>query len=734
MPGSFDLSPVSQSAATQAVPVYVCRFDPDDESNPYTVLSNVRCLRIDYRAGHDPGAARFRYMMDDLAESALGWPSRFEKLFPLDSQGDYVVQADDRLVVLTQAPAASADGSPQLVVLFDGFAEVPQCDASGQGQSVTFSATGVAVRLWDKPIVGRIQRAADDPSTTDGSADVTIGLPARFNPASNSIGALGGYIGNCVAEDGFTTGEDYGDYPVFLEPLILERDEDQTSDWFISDAVKYLIQWGVDNVDFDKYVKPPSFDSLDAVLGEYSAPDGELLNSGDATSANIQIRDFNAANRAVPDALATILGYGGFVMSFVTDTSPDGLPETSLRIQRRDAFASVAPKALYLDAWGATSLDLAKNNATSLSLSRDQAGIVNSWQVETGLKQVEVTVELAPGFTPSAGDATNRKPYFLSSLTNATGAQRRMYRWYIADECGDGHWNAQQDSWETTALDLSGVFPPDDDENPTYVPRYRPGQRTLIAKDAEGRPLKAVLEIQFGEANGDPAVSTDVGEGWLTVPHGWILLHDRLGIELRDEDPDDWKTGNTGLPNGPVVKALLWQATPGSPPTGQTFRLRLTTVIDSDQVIPVLADKRMSSPTQFTRRKSADGNDHFQHCSIAVGSLNYDDADGDGTNPVIVRDDTDVATTHAKQLRAAHEFPRIAGSASVPFITDYYKIGDRIKQVKGRGASLQVNVGADQGETPTFPWVDAFSWDFEGDKQQTILQLSDRRAEPQRSS
>jgi hypothetical protein len=97
----------------------------------------------------------------------------------------------------------------------------------------------------------------------------------------------------------------------------------------------------------------------------------------------------------------------------------------------------------------------------------------------------------------------------------------------------------------------------------------------------------------------------------------------------------------------------------------------------------------------------------------------------------VARDDTKAAQTHVDQLRSAHEFPTLAGSATVPFITDYYQIGDRIKIVQGRDASLQINVGIDQGETPSYPWVTAFSWDFQGDRQQTVLQLSDRRAEPQ---
>ena len=107
-PGSFDLSPIPSAIAVPAVPVIVCLYQPD-EGNAYTILPNVYCLRIDYREGPEPPLARFQYLMDDLLEAALGWPSQFEQLWPIDAQGDYVVQTDDRLVVLTQDPEGNPD-------------------------------------------------------------------------------------------------------------------------------------------------------------------------------------------------------------------------------------------------------------------------------------------------------------------------------------------------------------------------------------------------------------------------------------------------------------------------------------------------------------------------------------------------------------------------------------------------------------------------------------------------
>jgi hypothetical protein len=720
MPGSFDLSYVPTSIAGQALPIVVVLYEPG-EDQPYTILPNTRCLQIEYREGPEPSAARFQYQMGDVLESTLGWPSQFEQLWPIDSQGNYTIQVDDRLVVMTSDP----DGDP--IVLFDGFAQIPQVDIGPRSQGVTFVAVGVAARLWDAPITGRVQRNADEATTTDGSEDVMIDAPCRFNPSEDSIGGIGGFIGNSV---GFTyrSTADSGNYPIFIDPLLVERNDDLTDYWDVSGVLKYLMSVVPNPVDDagNEYVQFPTFSVIDAIVEAYAAPPDGLLNPGSATTSNIDIRDYDATNRAVPQVFADLLGYAGIVMSYVTTTGDDGLPLTELQILRRDAFASAAPKLVYLAADGSTSLDLSANNTTSLHLARDTNGVVNSWDMETQLKQVEITVYLAPGFQPKNGDQADCTPFFTSNLTNATGTKRRMYRWYIADECGDGHWNAATSTWSTSALELSEVFPCDSDGNVTYVRRYRPGSRTLIAKDAEGKPLKAVLEVKQGTIAGDPTIVSVLGSGWQTITHGWQLLDDRLGIELSIEDPESWHTGNTDLP---TVQGITWQANPGA---GENFVLRLTTVIDADKTLDVNAAKRLASPTKFIRQRSGDGKDHFQYCSIAVGSLNYTAQNGDGTNPVVIRDDTAVATTHAVQLRSAHEFPVLAGSVTIPFLTDYYQIGDRVKIVQGRNASLQINVGADQGETPTYPWVTAFSWILEHDRQQTVLQLSDRRAEPRR--
>ena len=95
---------------------------------------------------------------------------------------------------------------------------------------------------------------------------------------------------------------------------------------------------------------------------------------------------------------------------------------------------------------------------------------------------------------------------------------------------------------------------------------------------------------------------------------------------------------------------------------------------------------------------------------------------------VIARDDTPLALAYATALRAKTEFPPVAGSVTIPFITDYYQLGDRISEIDGRNINLQENVGGSQGEAPDFPFIIGISQIYQP-TQGLVIQLSDHRAE-----
>jgi hypothetical protein len=728
--GTFDLDAATPPLFADALAIYVAHYIPGEG---YEVLPNVRCLQVDQREGPDPPTARFDYVMDDTLEINFGWPSQFEEVWPVDAFGPYVVNPDDRIVVLAQNPDESFE------VLFDGFAQIPQADVTSQSQRVTFAAVGVAVREYDQPVFGRIQRDSDPTGleTTDGSADIPVELPSRFNPADNTVGARAGYLPNCTPKDQDTiAGDGNLNHPVFLDPGI-ERDPDPRTYWTVPKAIKYLLAEHA-NEDF---VTLPPFGTLDGLVAYYPADGFDTINPDDPASyksRDVTIRDYDASNKPWPEVVADLISYAGFVMRWKTGANSSDLPETELIFYRRDEFAAVTPKPLYLDR-AHEPLDITRNNITDFHVARDLNVVVNAWDVETAQRQVEVTVVLAPLFQPSAGDASasSRKNFFSSTWTAATTAETmRKYRWFGADECADGHWT-QAGMWDTsTPFDFSAIFEPDDDGEPSYTVRYRPGSRTLISRDTDGNPLKATLDISFNY-EGNTAALWDGSGTWYRIAGGWRLLEDRLGIQVTIQDPSEWNPGKNGMPYG-KIDAIGWWANPPSNAiiNGLQPILRLTTVIEDDLQMPIEAQKRIVSPTQFTRFRSADARDHFQYDTIDISSVNYPDQmdkdgnPGDGTNPIVVRDDTDDAQAHAYGLRSSHEFPPLAGSVTIPFITTYYDIGDRVQLVRGRDVSLQTNIGVDQGEAPCYPWVVGLSWMFENSRQQTTLHLSDRRAEP----
>jgi len=730
--GSFDVSGSPPILAGPADTFIVCLYTPGGNS-PYTILPNVQCLRIDYKEGANPPVAEFKYLQDDNLQTNLNWPSQFDQLWPIDATGNYVVNPDERLVVLVINP----DGSTH--VIFDGFAQIPQVALASAAQQVTFAAVGVAVRCFDDVVLGRTQRDSDPIgiTITDGSADVGTDLPTRFNPADTAVadGNKGGYLPNCTADGNETIGPDGFNYPVFLDPGI-ETTPDPREYWSVPRAIKYLL--GIFN-GAETYVKNPTFDQLGALLQNYTptSPGGTMNPDDDSTftAEDVTVRDYDVGNKPWPNSVENLLSYCGFVMRFDTDQDSNGLPITVLKFYRRDEFTSSMAKAVYL-ATGGSSLDPAANNVVGLHLARDCNSIVNAWLVETSQQQVEVSVVLAPLWQPTAVDDTsaNRKQFFKSSWTPATtAATRRKYRWYGADELGAGHWTGA--AWEMTPCDFSTVFPNNDDGTFTFVNRYRPGSHAIISLDSNGAPLHSVLQILFSTAdltyNSTPGIFTpDSGlplTDAITINGGWKSLDDRLGIEVTLEDPEQWNGGKT---LGDIRGVSWWSNPPsGAPVFAYPPVLILTTVIEDDLRMPINVPKRIASPTIFTRRRSADGRDHFQHASVSAGSLYYTQDGGNGTDPYVVRDDTTDATTHAYQLRSAHEFPPLAGSITIPFWTAYYEVGDRVQIVQGRNVTLQTNVGVDQGEAPCYPWVVGVSWNFDGDRQQTKLQLSDHRGE-----
>ena len=711
MPGSFDFDSKAP-LAENAVPIYVCQYD--GEGN-FFVLPNVVCLQIDWRAGSDPPTARFAYLLDDLA-AAQGFPASIDEVWPLGSYGTYVVQPDDRLVVVAYTP----NGDRRF--LFDGFAQIPQANLTPSSEATSFTAVGVHARCFDVPIFGRSQRDSVDPNA---GGVLFLHLPPRFNPTDRA----GKIQPNCTPS-GYDVNQSDSttSYPVFLDESI-EANPDPRRAWTLSGLARYILATEND----ETYVDNPDFGKLTGDLNVLTPVNGDSYNPNDSSTYTVDdapVRDYDPNNKAWPEALAEQFAINGFLFAWTTTEGTDG-PKNGLEVIRLDQQWVAAPKVVWLDERNA-GLDPSRNQVAELQLARDLNACVNAFAIETLPRRIELSVILAPLFTPASGDetASNRGQFLKSNLANADATTKRKYRWYGADEAGEGHWNGT--SWVSgpgSPIDLRLIFPSKDNKR-TYLYRHRRGSHELISRDSLNHPFRASLAYSF-DYWGDPIIWDGAG-AWTPIPGGWKLLPDRLGIEVDVEDPEQWYIGK----DKGEIRGISWVANPpsGPPNNGHIFALRLTTVIDDDFVLPAYALNRPSSPTRFTRLRRVDGRDHFRLEKVHTSSPNYTIVKDqgyklDGNGNVLVRDDTVAATNHAKALRAAHEVPPLAGSITIPFLTNAYRLGDRIKAIAGRDISLRSNLTG-SGEAPFYPMVVGISWSFVGDRQSTTLQLSDMRANP----
>lgn len=815
MAASFDFNPDGSDAvlAAKSTPILVCRYDSEEDSGSrYTYLPNIWCDQIQDKEG-EPQTAQFRYIaFDFIADGSPGdredqaenpdYPSQFEETWPIASApNSYKVRAGDELVVL------SVDSGGNYRVRWHGFAKVPQVDLDGSSQIVSFTGSSVAERLWDDVISGRLQRNGDMPTTPgnqdDDSTDpMPIDLETRFNPDDH---------GNCIPDDSDETFTDEDgnefDYPVFLDAAILKSNGGATPTfspvatfWTLGKMIRYLLATYNQK---QEWLKNPDFSVLDDLLsGRVGSGGVGPFDPSDAstyTENPIIVRDYDATNKPWPDVVNEHLHYAGFRMRFVCEGQPsDGggskvieEPYDYIEVYRYDAAGPTDPKQCFLPVTRSP-LDPDLCNVSSFTAVNDFHSLANEFSIETRPNRYEVSVILAPGFQPTASDAVaaNQRQFLHSNLDSATVGIRQKYRYYIADELGEGHWLQNSEAMDDTPFDFSSVFPeetsvfeaednlpPDEDQGPNigddnvedpdgagassftteraYVNRYRPGHSPLFAKDPAGKLIHAQLAMSrdYSSAANDyvgpaPAVWNALGVNggdpgtWQVIDGGYELLHDRLGILVTVEDVNSWGIGKSGRPGdflqepSGTLEGIKCIADPQPLTTNGRqawFTLRLTCVIESDQCIQAVAEKRATTPYPFTITRRIDAKDHFVRNTIHPSSAFYASQGGQDEMPLITKDDTLAALTHVEQMRAAHEFPPLAAAVHIPWFSQAYSVSDRVNIMAGREVSFQVNAGSEQGEAPSYPFVSAITWDFRGDSQKTILMLSDRRMEPRKA-
>ena len=720
--GTFDPSdiPLSRPPLT----TMVVRYDPQAQGGDrFRPLPNVLLTGIGQREGADSGTARFRYATNDAIPD-LPFPTQFEDLYPLEAASRWKVNQDDRLLVLAW------DETGRHLILFDGFAQVPEVAIDRDTQLVSFVANGVACRLWDRPAEGALYRDASDP---DAGAVTVTGLPVRFNPNDKDNVSLPN-----ATPKGKDVESDFGDHAAFLEPN-LKRDPDPRRFWTLPMAVTYLLVRNVVNGPYVTKAYVEGDDLLQSIAPGFVGATIDLRNPASFKATDIVLRDYDAGNKPAIEAVAELLEYSGFAMRFAIETK-SGLPQTSIRVYRKDGLYSPAPLDLFLGEPGP--IDPAAFNVGTLHLARDTRAVANEFTIETAPTRVQASFVLAPLFRPQAGDEADaaRKAFVSGNFTpDTSAATREKYRLYGFDECGDGHWDSLRRSWAVAKPgDLGPVLNVGADGKPlpadqrAFAHRYRPALTNLLQKDQAGGVVAAQLFVSRNCKAIGPVVFTPGDGDWQPVTSGWKLDPDQLGIIVTDTDPEAWGVGDYKGEKrqvaGKDLRGVTGQAKPSTDPgsllsTG-AFKLRLTCVIEADAGIDAKAGRTAASPTQFAVGRRIDARDHF-----LLERFDFSAVGNSTTAPA--RDDTEKATAYAESFRSARETAPSTGSVTIPRFTDAYSIGSRIRSIAGRDCSLRSNAGSQAGQRPQYPSVVAIDWSFEGG-QSTTLTLSDRRHDPQR--
>jgi hypothetical protein len=763
--------PLNLAAHMPLFVVFIATTDEQTGDTTFALLPNARLVGDQRREGAVPASARYAYDFGvPQLFGATGTPNAWDEVLPLAAKGPYTVAVDDRVVAFKLGPKGS------LTPVADGFLRAVQADASAGGEQATFECAAVPIRCWDRPIYGLLMRDGPDLAAVPAQApapeddqDLFVQLPVRFNPDGRP---------NCTPKDAdhsVDPGDPSADaYPVFVDPLI-ERDPDQRRHWTLGGAVRYIM--GYYNGDAYDYLGPNAIyahnyelDAIEGLLQQVVPAGAGEIDPDDPDTFKqepILCPDVDVTGLSWPEAVERLIEPFGFALRFdMLDAGGGTLDAPGLPVHNAVLYRRNAPgprKVLYQQAAirpGPTQyLDLDRTNVPDLALARDDS-VENAWLAVGALAQYELSVVLAPLFEPDPADAATdaAKAKFRENNPKEfwQGENSIKYREFGAAEAGDGYYDYILEAWSDVGdvLDLAGVLDGFGGKPPRVtVRRRRPALRELVSKDPEGTPRRPELYISTdydpeGEwpTSQEPRLPPCIWNRdedratWQKVEHGWELLPDRLGIRITVDDPDTWNIGKAppqpAPPAAPVpypytagkVNAITAMATP-DPAAGsqrKIFYLRLVCAVEADVACAGLASRREVSPSRFGVTRLDEARERFLN-QFRHPSSPYAPAQAQAAEAV--RDDAATAETHAAGKRAAHEAAKFAGSATIPWISFAYEIGDKIWRIQGRDVPLNGLLAGGGTEPDVVPTVVAIDRTYDG-RVATVLQLEDRRAEP----
>lgn len=757
MPGTGTVDPPPAPRGAQAATFGVFRYVPG-ATPPLEPMPWVVFLGDQRRAGHQPASARYRYDFRDDAPPA--WPRRIEDVYPYRAPGKYPVKVDDRIVTLRLHEDGSYD------IIRDGFAHLPQANLSPGTEAVTITVPDVPFREFDEPFKGAVWRDESlefwgKPPGNLAPLDFETAEPVRFNPNGqpNATPADDGTDGAESADSGDAGNPDdpldpenpRRQYPVFVSPKIDRTPPPRL--WTLGMAVRYLVLVGNPRSGTPKKERWVHNDDIAGIDSRLRAmrptdPAGVIDPDDSATYEfeDIIVPDFDATGMAWPEAVARLIEPHGFLFRWMLDDEldEDGHPYHAWSIIRKDTTAKKV--RLKIQEAGET-VDFNKSNTSVLNLGREFPA-ANTIRVITTPRLWQADFILAPKFQPHAGDptmTTEDKEAKFKKGGSEFELHREDYRVWIAAEDGARWWNINAGDWGTTYLDLTPLLDKDGDILARkWSRRRRPPRRDLLTTDEKGKPLDAELwisidwgiDLMADPDNVAPRVWDREHPGtWQRITRGqWSLLDDRIGIALNVEKPWEWAIGTpeAGAADQPFpggkVNVLQSTAAP-QPATGagsgpnRKFWLRLTCVIEGDHDLDIEAPQRAASPTEFLIARYREARDRYRRGTVSRRGHLGDSADDDA------RDDTPAAEAYAYAIRRQEELGHFSGSATIPWFSQVYDVGNAVERIEGREIDLDGASASEQKEGKVYPTIVGIDRTAEAGSEGTTLHLADVRNE-----
>lgn len=667
--------------------VEVFRLNDDGELD---ALPNVECLSIRQGEGPDPGSAMFRY---NLAYE--GGPESIEGALDPANTGSLIVEPGDNIVVKATAPTGHWE------YLFDGFVLAFSLGLAEGTEEVQIEAEGIARRLWDRPIGGAVHRWPNYPTTTDDTHNIETDLPVHFNQDGQP---------NCTPEesDCEVAPDSELTYPTFL--LFSGYGEDRRRYWDLDGAVRYLLY----TLNDEEWVLNPTPDET-AILSDTGPPEDSLIPV--PSRAPLIVPNLPVTGKDLPTTVFDLVREYGFGMRFVID-SASSTPETRIEFYHHQ---SGELKSIDLPRRG-SDFDPYTCNIGQASIRRSLSEVVNEYEVWGRPARYEVSFVLYPAFPMNSADgsAANLKNYDRNG-SSFVGTNRDAYRLFVAAEDSSPYYANGTSTVLTGYTDFSEIFVPDTDD--AFLPRRRPPIGQLFTKGPDGRPLKASLHISTDYGGNHPF--DGLGTWQPVVTNSWQLLKDRIGIYITDPNPNAWDVGQSNVSGHPFRsgRVRVVEALSGSEATIPDFLLLLTCVVESDYRLKVRAERQDVSPLSNVIVRQIDARDRYFFDIITTQSIYNTSGD-----QVVVRDDREDATKEAEARREAAALGVIDGVVTIPYLTNYYRVGDRIEKINGRNLAFLTGGSIDGEDGPNYPVVTGITHSFGPGSQTTTLQLSDSGA------